>query len=379
VSSLLFKRRSLLTSLPIFLLAAPTFSAANASPPRIGWLKIQSAQHTPDQLQSFRDGMKALGLVEGRDYAIEERYADGKGSRLPGLATELLNDGVKIILATSQPSIAAAAGVTKTVPVIGRMVDDPVSDGMAQSLARPGGNITGIYTLTEELNAKRLSLLKEAVPAVRRVGVLLRRDFPNVKTADHDWQVAQAAARQLDLSLVALNARSLDDINAAFAQASASNVDGIMTFRNPTVVTYLSQIAKLSVQQRLPAVFDASEYVDAGGLMSYGPNIDAVYRQLATYVQKLLHGTPAGEAWRRRGWQVFGGRMTSRSQKPNGAPPFSLPDAGDSTAVRLSAPGAVRHDVAHQVAHVVFQISDDVLDDVSDRDHAHDLARVQHW
>ena len=263
--------------------------------PKIGWLKIQSVQHTPDQLQAFREGMKALGLVEGRDYVIEERYADGKGSRLPGLATELLNDGVTIILATSQPSIAAAAGVTKTVPVIGRMVDDPVADGMAQSLARPGGNITGIYTLTEELNAKRLSLLKEAVPTVHRVGVLLRRDFPNVKIADHDWQVAQAAARELDLSLVALNARSLDEINAAFAQATANSVDGIMTFRNPTVVTYLSQIAKLSVQQRLPAVFDAREYVEAGGLMSYGPNIDETYRQLAGLVSKLLHATPPGE------------------------------------------------------------------------------------
>ena len=175
------------------------------------------------------------------------------------------------------------------------MVDDPVADGMAQSLARPGGNITGIYTMTEELNAKRLSLLKEAVPTIRRVGVLLRRDFPNVKTADHDWQVAQAAARQLDLDLTALNVRSADEITAAFAQASANNVDGIITFRNPTVVTYLNQIAELCAKQRLPAAFDASEYVEAGGLMSYGPNIDAVYRQLATYVQKLVHGTPASE------------------------------------------------------------------------------------
>ncbi len=295
MSSLLVKRRRLLASLPLLLLATRALSAANGSPVRIGWLKIQGAQHTPDQLQAFREGMKALGLVEGRNYMIEERYADGNGSRLQGLTTELLDAGVTIILATSQPSIAAAARVTKTVPVIGRMVDDPVADGMAQSLARPGGNITGIYTMTEELNPKRLSLLKEAVPAVHRVGVLLRGDFPNVKTADHDWQVAQAAARELDLSLVALNARSLEDITAALAQASASNVDGIMTFRNPAVVTYLSQIAELCAKQRLPAVFDASEYVEAGGLMSYGPNIDAVYRQLATYVQKLLRGTPASE------------------------------------------------------------------------------------
>ena len=138
--------------------------------PKVGWLKIQGRQHTPDQLQAFREGMRALGWVEERDYEIEERYADGDEARLPNLTTELLKAGVSVILATSQPSIIAAARVTRTVPVIGRMVDDPVADGMAQSLARPAGNVTGIYTMTEELNPKRLSLLKEAVPSVHRVG-----------------------------------------------------------------------------------------------------------------------------------------------------------------------------------------------------------------
>ena len=263
--------------------------------PKVGWLKIQDRQHTPGQLQAFRDGMRALGLVEGRDYEIEERYADGDETRLPNLTTELLNAHVSIILATSQPSIIAAARVTKTVPVIGRMVDDPVAGGMAQSLARPGGNITGIYTMTEELNPKRLSLLKEAVPTIRRVGVLLRRDFPNVATADHDWQVAEAAARRLELQLITLNAGSMDELKAAFGQTKADGVGGIMTFRNPTVVTYLRQIAELCQENRLPAVFDSSEYAEAGGLLSYGPNIDAVYGQLATHVAKLMHGVRPGE------------------------------------------------------------------------------------
>ncbi len=211
------------------------------------------------------------------------------------LATELLNVGASIILATSQPSIVAAAHVTKNVPVIGRMVDDPVADGMAQSLARPGGNITGIYTMTEELNPKRLSLLKEAVPSMRRVGVLMRHDFPNVATADHDWQVVEVAAQRLDLQLVRLDSGSADELNAAFEQTAANRIDGIMTFRNPTVVTYLRQIAALCQKYRLPAVFDSSEYVEAGGLLSYGPNIDATYGQLAAYVAKLMHGTPPGE------------------------------------------------------------------------------------
>ena len=263
--------------------------------PKVGWLKIQGRQHTPDQLQAFREGMRALGWVEKRDYEIEERYGDGDEARLPNLATELLKSGVSIILATSQPSIIAAARVTKTVPVIGRMVDDPVADGMAQSLAQPAGNVTGIYTMTEELNPKRLSLLKEAVPSVHRVGVLLRRDFPNTATADHDWRVAEAAALQLGVQLIGLDADSISKIKAAFEQTSASRVDGIMTFRNPTVVTYLRQIAELCQKYRLPAVFDSSEYAEAGGLLSYGPNIDATYAQLATYVVKLMHGAPPGQ------------------------------------------------------------------------------------
>jgi putative tryptophan/tyrosine transport system substrate-binding protein len=149
--------------------------------------------------------------------------------------------------------------------------------------------------MAEELNPKRLALLKEVAPSAHRIGVLLRSDFPNKEIAEHDWQVAKEAARQLELELLALNADTADDLTAAFEQASTNNVGGIITFRNPTVVTYLKLIAELCRKHRLPAVFDAREYVEAGGLMSYGPNIDAIYRQLATYVGKLLHGTPPGE------------------------------------------------------------------------------------
>jgi putative tryptophan/tyrosine transport system substrate-binding protein len=262
------------------------------SVPRIGWLKIQGPSHTPEQLQAFREGMRALGMIEGRDFVLEERYADGDETRLQSLATELIGIGVNVILATSQPSIAAAWRVTKSVPGIGRMVDDPVTDGMAQSLARPDGNVTGVYTMTEEMNPKRLALLKETAPAARRVGVLLRQDFPTEGIAKRDWQNEELAAQQLELELFALNVRTADEITTAFDQASANGVQGIVTFRNPTVVTYLQLIAGLSRKRRLPAVFDAREYVEAGGLMSYGPNIDRTYRQLATYAYKLLNGTP---------------------------------------------------------------------------------------
>ena len=286
-------RRKLIVALGTGAIAAPfaSFAQQQSKIWRIGWLKIQGPQHTPGQLRAFRAGMRALGLVEGRDYSLVERYANGDGVRLPSLTTELLGAGVGIIVATSQPSIAAAAGVTKRVPVIGRMNDDPVANGMAQSLARPGGNITGIYAMTEELNPKRLALLKEITPSVRHVGVLLRQDLSN---AEHDWQVLVAAARQLEIELLALNARSADDLTGAFEQASTKNVDGIMTLRNPTVVTYIKLIAQLCRRHRLPAIFDAREYVEAGGLASYGPNIEAIYRQLATYADKLLRGASPG-------------------------------------------------------------------------------------
>jgi putative ABC transport system substrate-binding protein len=262
------------------------------SPARIGWLKIQGPRHSPDQLKAFREGMGALGRIEGRDYVLIERYGEGKEARLPDLAAELVGLDVRLILATSQPSVVAAARVTRTVPIIGRLNDDPVKNGMARSLARPGGNISGVYSLAEELTPKRLSLLKEVVPSALRVGVLLRDDWPNAKRA---WQAGEAAAKQLGLELVALNARSAGDLAAALSEAGAKHLDGIITFRNPTVVTYLELIAEQCRKLRLPAVFDAREYVDAGGLMSYGPNIDAIYRQLARFAIKLLNGTSVGE------------------------------------------------------------------------------------
>jgi putative ABC transport system substrate-binding protein len=267
--------------------------AWSAAPPaKIGWLKIQGPHHTPDQLKAFREGMVALGKIDGRDYVLVERYAEDKEARLPDLAAELVGLDVGLILATSQPSIAAAERVTKTVPIIGRLNDDPVENGMAKSLARPGGNISGIYSLAEELTPKRLSLLKEVVPSARHVGVLLRKDWPNATRA---WQEAELAAKQLRLELVALDARSAGEIAAALDDAGTKHLDGIITFRNPTVVTNLRLIAEQCRKLRLPTVFDAREYVDAGGLMSYGPNIDAIYRQLARLAVKLLNGTSVRE------------------------------------------------------------------------------------
>jgi len=288
------KRRDVIagvSSAVVWAITAPGARSAGA-PAKVGWLKIQGPHHTPDQLKAFREGMTALGQTEGREYVLIERYGEDKEARLPDLAAELIELDVRLILATSQPSVAAAARVTKTVPIIGRLNDDPVENGMARSLARPGGNISGVYSLAEELTPKRLSLLKEVVPSALRVGVLLRDDWPNEKRV---WQTGEEAAKQLGLELVALDVRSAGDIAETLGGAGAKHLDGIITFRNPTVVTSLKLIAEQCRKLRLPAVFDAREYVDAGGLMSYGPNIDAIYRQLARFAVKLLKGTSVGE------------------------------------------------------------------------------------
>ena len=212
----------------------------------------------PGTAESVSRRLGCLGEIEGHDYAVVERYGEGKEARLPDLARELVGQGVRLILATSQPSVAAAASITKTVPIIGRLNDDPVANGMAKSLARPGGNISGVYSLAEELTPKRLSMLKEAVPSTRRVGVLLRDDWPNAKRA---WETAEKAAKELALELVALNARSASDLTAALRDASAKHLGGIITFRNPTVVTNSKLIVEQCRKLRLPAVFDdAGEY-----------------------------------------------------------------------------------------------------------------------
>jgi len=275
-----------------WLLTAPRAWSAD-TPAKLGWLKIQDPRHTPEQLKAFRQGLSALGKIEGRDYVLVERYGEDKESRLPDLARELVGLGVRLILATSQPSIAAAALITKTVPIIGRLNDDPVANGMAKSLARPGGNISGVYSLAEELTPKRLSLLKEAIPSVRRIGVLLRHDWPNANRA---WQFAEAAAKELGLELIAFDARSASDLAAALNDASAKALDGIITFRNPTVVTYSKLIVEQCRKLRFPTIFDdAHEYVDAGGLMSYGPDTGAIYRQLARFAVKIIDGVSPGE------------------------------------------------------------------------------------
>ena len=276
-----------------FAASAPAAWAEGATPRKIGWLKIQDKNHTPGQLKAFREGLNALGQVEGKSFTIETRFADGVRSRLPALTEELIQDGVSVILATSQPSIEAAWRVTKSVPIVGRMNDDPVLVGLASSLARPGGNFTGVYSLLEGMTAKRLELLHQAVPSLRRVGALLTLTHGQTR----QWLAdTEKAAQQLGVEIHVMDVRSGDALPEVFAQAAAhGQLDGLLSFRNPILVTNDRRVVALCNQYRLPAIFDAREYVDAGGFMSYGPNLDAIYGVLARLVDRILKGRKPGE------------------------------------------------------------------------------------
>jgi putative ABC transport system substrate-binding protein len=263
-----------------------------AEPRKIGWLKIQDKNHTPGQLKAFLDGLRSLGEVEGRSFEIEERYADGSRARLPTLAKNLVEARVSVILATSQPSIEAAWRVTKSVPIVGRMNDDPVLRGLAKSLARPGGNFTGVYSLLEAMAGKRLDLLHQAVPSLRRIGALLTLSHGDTR---HWLAETEKAAQQLGLEIHVMDVRAANDLEGVFAQASAQGVNGLLSFRNPIIVTNYRRLVELCNQYRWPDIFDAREFVDVGGFMSYGPNLDDIYRLMANQVDQILKGAKPGD------------------------------------------------------------------------------------
>lgn len=266
--------------------------AQTARTKRIGWLKIQDSKHAPGQLREFIGGLRNLGREEGRDFVMEYRFADGDASRLTALATELVRAKVDVILATSQPASDAARRATLSIPIVGRLTDDPVLSGAAISLSRPDGNVTGVYSLLEEMSGKRLALLKQAAPAVRRVGGLLTL---NRGSTAHWLAESQNAARALGLDLHPMDVRAASELEALFAKAAEAQVNGLLVFRNPTVVTFEQRVIDLANRHLMPSIFDARDFVDAGAFMSYGPDLEMIFRRLASYVDHIFKGFRPGE------------------------------------------------------------------------------------
>ena len=256
---------------------------------RIGFLAGAPAE---DNLRGLRQGLRELGYIEGKNITIEYRFAEGKFDRFPALAVELIRLKVDVIVTRGTPAAAAAKNATSTIPIIITGGTDPVATGLVPSLARPGGNITGVTIANEELAGKRLELLKETSPKVSRLGVLWNSANPGAATV---FKQTQSAAQELNLSLQSLEVQTVNDLQGAFDAATRSGVNGLVLIAAAPISNHLKLVADLAVKNRLRSIYDRSEFVEDGGLMSYGPNIANMSRRAATYVDKILKGANPGD------------------------------------------------------------------------------------
>ena len=289
------ERRAFLGTVAGSLLAPLAAEAQKpAKIPRIGFLGI-----SPTNLrdEALRQGLHEFGYVEGQNIAIERRYFEGRADRLADLTTQLVRLKVDVIVvdACGAP-LSAASQATSTIPiVVAACNDDLVATGAISSLARPGGNITGLSELSPELGAKRLALLKEAAPTVRRVAVLWNPSSSelsgvNFRFWSADWVEVRAAAQVLGMTLQPVEIFGPDDFDTAFSVMARERTDGLIAFSDPLIAFRGRRIADLAAKSRLPAVYPSREIVDAGGLISYGPSLPDMFRRAAVYVGKILKG-----------------------------------------------------------------------------------------
>jgi len=256
--------------------------------PRIGFLSSRSPDAEKSRLAAFQQGLQKLGYSAGKNILIEQRYAAGKFDRLPDLAAELVGLKVDVLVTTGTPAAHAAKNATSTIPIVIGNAGDPVGTGLVASLARPGGNVTGLSVLNTELSGKRLELLKEVVPTASRVAVLLN---PANSINPLQLKEIQSAAPALGVTLHSLEVKGTDDIDRAFTAMKKERTGGLIVLGDPLLETHRTRIAELAVKSQLPAIYSLAPYVEAGGLMSYGTNFDDLYRRAATYVDKILKGS----------------------------------------------------------------------------------------
>jgi putative ABC transport system substrate-binding protein len=254
--------------------------------PRIGWIALYGSKPGRD-VASFLDGLRERGYVEGRNVTIEYRSADGREDQLPEIAAELVRFKVDAIVANSNAATHAAREATTTIPIV-FVYGDPVGDGIVASLARPGGNITGLSFFSLELSGKRLELLKEAVPKITRVAVLY--DL-NGQTHTRQLEELQVTAQALSLQLQALEVRyPQPEFERLFQAALSQRANALLTLPDPRAFFYRRRVSDLAAKSRLPAMYPRSAYVEVGGFMSYGPSLPDLYRRAAFYVDKILKG-----------------------------------------------------------------------------------------
>jgi len=256
--------------------------------PVIGFLNPTSPDSNADRLRGFHRGLKEAGYVEGESVAVVDRWAEGENDRLPKLAADLLHRQVSVIAPFGPAAVFAAKAATTTIPIVFSVNEDPVRLGLVTSLARPGGNATGINFLTAEVGAKRLNLLRELVPAAARVTVLVNP--ANATSTESTLKDVTTAARAIGLQTQVVNAGTSSEINAVFATFGPEKSDALLVAGDAFFSHRRVQLVHLATRYAIPAIYSQREFTDVGGLMSYGPNIADTFRQVGAYVGRILKG-----------------------------------------------------------------------------------------
>jgi putative ABC transport system substrate-binding protein len=255
--------------------------------PRIGYLGAVSPSAVSARTEAFRQGLRELGYVEGKNIVIEWRSSEGKQDRLPSLVAELVRLKVDVIITAGPQSTRAAKEATVTIPIVMAQANDPLGNGFVASLARPGGNITGLSTLAPEISGKQLELLKEIVPRLSRVAVFGNSTTPGTAQALREVEVAAGA---FGVKLQYLDVRGPKDIETVFRAAGKGRADAVLVLTSFVFNPYRTEIADLAVKHRLPAIYSTPEFVEDGGLMTYSVSLTDLFRRAATYVDKILKG-----------------------------------------------------------------------------------------
>jgi putative ABC transport system substrate-binding protein len=278
-------------------IVAPFTVLAQESKPkvaRIGYLEASMPQNgTTAFLEDFRAGLRELGYVEGKNVELEVRWADGKLERLPALADELVRLNVDVLVAVNSPSVVAARQATRTVPIVMPISSDPVGDGLVASLARPGGNITGLSVMSPELGQKRLQLLKQSFSRLSRpVAVLWNPDYVGMAAR---FRQTEGGASAVGMNVRSVEVRNPGELERELASMDHQRPDALFILADPLTTSERLRIVQFAAAERLPAMYESSRFVDAGGLMSYGPNVDQIVRRSAIYVDKILKGAKPGD------------------------------------------------------------------------------------
>lgn len=287
--------RQLAALLILVLLCLPIAADAQRSGKafRVGHLSGSGEAANKSLIGAFREAMRARGYIEGQNFLLDERYADGKFDRLPTLARELIERNPDVLLVATTPGNLAAKAATQSIPIVFVLVADPVGAGIVPSLSRPGGNVTGITNIVAELGGKRLEILKEIVPKASRIAVMVN---PNDQNTPLQMKHAEEGARRLGIKLdPILEVRSPEDLEKAFETAAKARVPAALRMIDPLVFMLRKQTAALSVKYQLPMIFPSREDVQDGGLIAYGANAPEQFRQAATVVDKILRGAKPGD------------------------------------------------------------------------------------